>query len=130
MARPIDALAPGERRGTSVRGYSSHLTKFPITILGERLIDRHGRIDVRREHIEDAPAIARDDPHRLRSDRTDAGPNPRRHRANREVLRLNCTPDFAGRRISRHNREGSSLNAHRTTLTLLASFVNTRPSER
>ena len=73
MARPIDALAPGERSGTPIRGYRSHLTKFPITIVSKRLIDRHGRIDVRRERIEDAPAISRDDPHRLRRDRTDAG---------------------------------------------------------
>ena len=62
MARPIDALAPGERSGTPIRGYRSHLTKFPITIVSKRLIDRHGRIDVRRERIEDAPAISRDDP--------------------------------------------------------------------
>ncbi len=110
MAGPIDALAPGDRRGTPIRGYRSQLTKFPITIVSERLIDCHGRIDVRRERIQDALPVSSDDPHRLRRHRTNTGPNPRRHRADREVLRLNCTPDFARRRISRHNRERSNLN--------------------
>jgi hypothetical protein len=106
------------------------LTKLPTTIVSKHLIDRHGWLDVRRERIEDAPAISRDDPHRLSRDRTNAGSNPRRHRTDREVSRLNCTPDFAGPRISRHDRERPSLNGHRTTLPLLTSVVNIRPGER
>jgi hypothetical protein len=121
---PINALAPGERRGTPIRGYSSYLTKLSTTVVSKHLIDRYGRIDVRRERIEDALAISRDDPHRLGRDRTYAGPNPRRDRADREVLRLNCASDFAGRRVSRDNRKRSSLDGHRTTVTLWAPFVN------
>jgi hypothetical protein len=127
VARPLDAVAPGESGGTPIRGYCSNLTKLPATIVGKHLIDRQSRIDVRRECVEDAPTMSRDDPHRLGRDRTNAGPNPRRHRTDREVLRLNRTPNFAGRRISRHNRERPSLNGHRTTLPLLASVVNSRP---
>jgi hypothetical protein len=120
VARPIDALASGECRGTPIRGHSSQLTKVPITIVGKHVIDCHGRIDVSCERIEDASAVSRVDPHRLRRDRTNAGPNPGRHRADREVLRLNGAPDFAGHQISRHNRERSGVNGHCTTLPVVA----------
>jgi hypothetical protein len=107
---PIDALAPGEPRGTPIRRDSSQLSKLPISIVSNRLVDCRGWTDVPRKRVEDEPTVSRNDSHRLRRDGTNSGSNPRRHRANREVLRLNCAPDFAGCRIGGHNGERSSLH--------------------
>jgi hypothetical protein len=128
VARPLDTAPPGERGSTPISSYRSQLAQVPTSIVSKHLIDRYSRIDVRRERFQDALAVSRHDAHRLRRHRTNTSPNPRRHCADREVLRLNCTPDFAGRRINSHNRERSSLNGHRLTVTVLASFANTRPS--
>jgi hypothetical protein len=46
MARPLDAVPPGERRGTPISGYGSQLTQFPISIVSKRLIECHRRINV------------------------------------------------------------------------------------
>ena len=127
---PLDAVATGERGGASISSYGSQLTEFPIAILGERLFECHSRIGVQRERSESALAVARDDPHRLRRDRTNTGANPRRHGTDREVLRLDCAPDLAGRRISRNDRERSSVNDHETTLRHLASLMKTGPPSR
>ncbi len=102
---PPDAIAAGERSGTSVGGYGSQLTYVPIVIVGKRLFEGRSRIDVQREPGEGALSVPRNDSHRLRRDRTDTGANPGRHRTDRQILRLDCAPYFSGRRISRNDRE-------------------------
>jgi hypothetical protein len=116
---PLDTVATGERSGASISSYGSQLTEFPIAIAGKRLFKCHSRIDVPRERSEGTLAVARDDPHRLRRDGTNTGANPRRHRTDREVLRLDCAANLAGRRIRRNDRERSSVNDHKRTLRLL-----------
>jgi hypothetical protein len=59
----------------------------------------------------------------LRRNRTDTGPHPWRHRTDRKVLRLNRTPNLAGRRISSDDRKRSSLN-HETTLPAPVTLAN------
>jgi len=46
VACPLDAAAPGERRSTPISGYGSQLAQFPISIVSERLIECHRRINV------------------------------------------------------------------------------------
>jgi hypothetical protein len=46
VARPLDAAAPGERRGTAISGYGSQLAQLPIRIVSKRLIECRRRINV------------------------------------------------------------------------------------
>ncbi len=115
---PLDAVAAGERSGTSVSGYGPQLTYIPIVIVGKRLLEGRSRTEVESERREDTLAVPRDDSHRLRRNRPHTGTNPRRHRTDREVLRLDCAPYFAGRRVSRDDREAHVFTASSTSPTL------------
>ena len=116
MPRPFDAATPCECSCSSPGGDRSQLAELSLVVLGERLLDRHLRVDLRCERTQHALAVAGDHSHRLRRDRTDAGPHPRRDRTDREVLRLNRATDLAGCRIGSDDRERSSLNGHEATL--------------
>jgi hypothetical protein len=95
MPRPLDATRSRVRGGSPVSGNRPKLAKLTIGIDSERLIERLRGIGPSGERRERTLTIGGDDPHRLRSHRSDSGTHPRGHRADREVLRLNSTADLA-----------------------------------
>jgi hypothetical protein len=118
MACPLDAAGSCVCSRASISRNRSKLTAIGIVVGGKRLIERRRRISLRGERRERALTVARDDPHRLRRDRADAGTHPGRHGADREVLRLNGTANLAGPRVGGDDRERSGEEGHETTLSL------------